>query len=199
MKNTYNPQDNLTPEKMLENLIDSLVEDVLNATDEELLEHLVEAGENPEEVARRIRPFIDAALHEVDSESKTQSSKTDSPLEEIPLITRMAASDGRSERSSKDFSLIGSEKLEERFALIGEKDIQGNLVRFYEGPQDTVFIEFYLCASPSVLMIGGKRYRLEKVKGELAIHHVSGLSAINTIGIFYEDFPETDIGIEFLS
>jgi hypothetical protein len=48
--------------KQLENLEDAMVEDILSLTDEGIIAEVIEDGEDPAEIAARMRRLFDAAL-----------------------------------------------------------------------------------------------------------------------------------------
>ena len=48
----------LTPEEQLRNIFDALAESVMEATDEEIMEEIRERGEDPAEVAERVRKVL---------------------------------------------------------------------------------------------------------------------------------------------
>lgn len=51
--------------RRLENLKDAMIEDILSLTDEEVIAELIEDGEDPVEIAARMRRLIEAALARV--------------------------------------------------------------------------------------------------------------------------------------
>ena len=52
----------LTYTEKFNNLMDSLAEDVVNMSDEEIREELIAMGKDPEKVADDVRKIIDAAI-----------------------------------------------------------------------------------------------------------------------------------------
>jgi hypothetical protein len=55
----------ITAARQLENLEDAMVEDILSLSDEEIIAEVIEDGEDPVEIAARVRRLFDAALAKV--------------------------------------------------------------------------------------------------------------------------------------
>jgi hypothetical protein len=55
----------ITPARQLENLEDAMIEDILALSDEEILAEVIENGEDPAEIAARMRRIFEAALAKV--------------------------------------------------------------------------------------------------------------------------------------
>jgi len=52
----------LTWTQKLQNLMDSMAEDIISMTDEEIIEECIAMGEDPEKIAVDVRKIIDAAI-----------------------------------------------------------------------------------------------------------------------------------------